>query len=180
MNILPLRFVVLLLLTAILAGCQPPSGIKKEAKEKPAKAAPVSVKGEISIRKIDGSGTLALEDLKGKPVILYFMAPWTDGGRASLDWLSKGEVGGVSIIPLVVDQKLDHTSSEGVVEQLKSMGAYMADAETMNAVGGIRALPTAVLISAEGTVMKKWMGFVSPENMAADLSTPDGSAPASL
>jgi len=166
------------LVGAMLTGCQPPSGVKTPAQKD--KAPHVVVNGEINLQKLDGSGVAALSDLRGKPVILYFMAPWTDSGKASLSWLETADLGGVEIVPVVVDQRPSIEQDGELNSRLATLGSFTATPEIMNAVGGIRALPTAVYLNAEGEVVKKWQGAIPPGEMAADLTATPGTNPSAM
>jgi len=142
--------------------------------------APVAISGNVSIPKLDGTGSMEWTDLHGKDVILYFMAPWTDSGKASLSWVEAGGLEGVDILPLVVDQRPAADRDHAMSSRLTAIGAFMATPELISAVGGVRALPTAVYLNADGGVVKKWQGYVTPEEMAADLKTATGHGPSSL
>jgi len=173
----PFIFAGVLLVAGCLTGCQPPTGVKPVSKDR---AAPSVISGQARLPKLDGTGSLELTDFRGKAVILYFMGPWTDSGPASLSWVETGGLEGVEIIPVIVDQRPVADLDQKIMSRLSAVGSFIATPEIVSAVGGVRALPTAVYLNASGEVVKKWQGFVTPAEMAVDIKTASSHEPSTL
>lgn len=163
------------------SGCRPPAP-KEAAKpvvpavEAPAPAAEV-VPGSFTLSRVDGQGEYSLAELRGQPVMLHVFAPWTDSARGVAERLSALEAVGLKILPVVVDRREGAAGAdEQVLTAWAGLPAVKASDEFLTAAGGIRALPTTVMLDPDGKVVRSWPGHVAMSNVMADVQAPVGAA----
>lgn len=162
----------LALATLLLAGCRPAveQAPRKTTAVKPPPLVPLEQPPQ-SLARLGGGTPLSWDDLKGREVLLYFTGPWTDSGRDAADWVRKVSLKNVTIVPAIVDHR-DTAAIEGDIRTpLEELQAVIADEALMKAVGGVRALPTAVLIDSAGRVVKKWQGYTAPDLLTAEVES---------
>jgi len=142
------RFPLLALALVSLAfGCRPPAGDAPPARPVVPAAVPAAP-------------ALDLAAFRGEPLLIYVWAPWTDSGEAATAELRKMAGGAMRILPVVVDRREPAPS-----DAMPDLGAGLpvpvfATDELMRQLGGIRALPTVVLLNSGGEVAGKWPGMI--------------------
>jgi thiol-disulfide isomerase/thioredoxin len=118
----------------------------------------------FNLKGLDGKD-VNLETSRGKVVLLNFWATWCGPCREEIPGLielQKHYPDGLQIIGLVVDD-----DDEGAIRRvIDSKGinypVALADSKTRLDYGGIGALPTLFVISAEGRVVQKHVGLYNP------------------
>jgi len=118
--------------------------------------------------------TIELEDLQGKVVVVNFWATWCPTCRMEIPGMlevyrkyhSKGlEIVGIAldregwskVSPLIRDMKIDYP-------------VVLGDGLVTGAYGGIRAIPTTVIVDKDGTIADKHVGYFSKEKFEAEIS----------
>ncbi len=124
-------------------------------------------------------GSLSLEDLKGKVVLLDFWATWCGPCRAGIPHLNEmyaaHKDAGLEIVGISVDRDAGGRSGLETVRDFtrKQPIAYklvMGDAGVVNAYGGIRSIPTAFLVDRAGRVRKRYVGLQPREVFEKDIA----------
>jgi cytochrome c biogenesis protein CcmG/thiol:disulfide interchange protein DsbE len=133
----------------------------------------------FSLRPIDGGEPVALEGLRGRPVVLNFWATWcipcfqehgvlTDGARA---WAGRAQFLGV-----VYEDEEDK-----VREFLRRQGsAYpsLMDEDGKTAIAfGVYGVPETFFIGADGTIVEKHVGALTAPALQANLEKALKAAP---
>lgn len=124
----------------------------------------------------DGN-TVTLDALQGKVVLLDFWASWCAPCKLSMPWLSQMQARhgarGLQVVAVNLDR--DARAAEGFLRSLQaSMGtpltiAYDAAGETPRRYA-VKAMPTTVLISADGTVALHHAGFRDDDKPALEAA----------
>jgi hypothetical protein len=148
------RVVFYLAFGLYLAGCRPPGGEERSVTTSTdAKPAEVAPSGGLTLTPLGGGNPVALASLGESDRLLVFFAPWTDSGQAVVEWISAFNAGGIEVVPVVVDRQ-DGASIPGLAQPV-----YRADESLIKAMGGIRALPTAVWLAPDATMVGTWAGL---------------------
>jgi len=147
-------------ITLALAGCQPPASRQDGAKTEAAKPVAKDAAPAAGLVEWGGAKRLVATDLKGRDVLVYVFAPWTDHGQTAGAWLDEVAGAGIAVLPVAVDR-----SGKGGDLDLSSLskhGPYVAEPGFTDSFGGIRALPTAVWVNRDGRMVTNWTGHVPP------------------
>jgi thiol-disulfide isomerase/thioredoxin len=126
-----------------------------------AEAEPAPTFPDVSLRTMDGSGSVAIESFRGRPVLLTFWASWCGPCRVELPELQKlyTELAGkgfvlltvnVDVSPLVADRFLAHLGVKVPVYRMDQR-----DLQTLD----INALPTNILLDREGRAVMVTAGY---------------------
>lgn len=110
----------------------------------------------LSLRTLDGSGSVAVDGFRGRPVLLSFWASWCGPCRVELPELEKlyKELLGEGFVLLTVNVDTLPAIADRFLEQLGiSVPVYRMDQKDLIALD-INALPTNILLDRDGkTVM---------------------------
>jgi thiol-disulfide isomerase/thioredoxin len=110
----------------------------------------------VSLRTLDGSGSVAVDGFRGRPVLLSFWASWCGPCRVELPELEKlyKELLGDGFVLLTVNVDTLPAIADRFLEQLGvSVPVYRMDHKDLITLD-INALPTNILLDREGrTVM---------------------------
>jgi cytochrome c biogenesis protein CcmG, thiol:disulfide interchange protein DsbE len=120
---------------------------------------------------------LALDDLKGQPVVLAFWASWCTTCKADVpklqrvvdDWGPRG----VAVVGVVIE---DRRSAAAAAEQeaaLRYPSVYDGDGATRDAYG-VRGTPETFLLDAEGRVAARWIGPLPEYDLELRLAAVTG------
>ena len=157
------RVAVLLVTTvlSITAGCQPrpeaPSGA--QVPDAPPPPAPDPA---WSLSRVDGGPPVSLESLKGRPAVLYYYAPWTDTGPSRAELLNALPES-IQVYPVAVDR----AGTDPLPPTLAGRPVLRGDSGAVAAFGGIRAMPTAVVLDANGATRAVLTGHVPAADIIA-------------
>lgn len=174
------RFVsysVVLALTGLLGfGCMPvlePEEQDARPTERPGGVAPRVATGAVTVQALTADGLIAMDEYRGRVVLLDFWATWSAPSRHELPQLARLheelEQDGFSIIGLCLDK--------GAVEDVRRrVEAFdlpypvgLADEAVMSAYGGVRAAPTKILLDRQGRIGKRYPGVEPVESLRADI-----------
>jgi cytochrome c biogenesis protein CcmG, thiol:disulfide interchange protein DsbE len=129
-------------------------------------------------------GNLALPSLQGKVVLVNFWATWCEPCREEIPWLiefqDKYANQGLTILGVAMDDE-----GKKVVDPFVQKTQFDVDGkqETMSypilignedlaeKFGGLIGLPTSVLISRDGKVVKRYIGEVEKNELQQDIET---------
>lgn len=165
-------------LCGVMAGCTPPASRETPAKPAATKVetptpVPVALPGTFTLERIDGEGGFALSGLSGKPALVHVFGPWTDSGRGVADRLRELAGTGLPVLPVMVDRRDDAGMPDGIMpDGWSGLPVVKADETFLTSVGGVRALPTTVMLDAEGRVVRSWPGHVAMSNLLAGINAP--------
>jgi len=119
---------------------------------------------EFKLKSLDGKD-LTLEASRGKVILLNFWATWCGPCREEIPELialQSRYKDRLQIIGLVVDDDDEKEIRSVIATEGINYPVALADPETRFAYGGIAALPTVFVISAEGRVVQKHVGLFNP------------------
>ncbi len=156
-----------------IQGCKP---TPRESKEQVPARQESGLRGSGAIDAVletySGGESIPLSRWQGKRTLLVFWAPWTDSASATVEWMDQFDSNGVELLPVVVDGK--SPAERSTTKDLKAISrpVYLAGDGLLEAVGGVRAIPTAVLLDANGNVSGKWPGLPAFTGAVAAVQGP--------
>lgn len=126
----------------------------------------------FSLPKVNG-GTMKLSDYKGKVVLVNFWATWCPPCRREIPDFTrvykKYSKQGFVILGLSVDQEGASPVKSAIKEMSINYPVAMANQETVDAYGGIRAIPTSFLVDKNGKLTQKVVGGIDEKRLEAML-----------
>jgi thiol-disulfide isomerase/thioredoxin len=134
--------------------------------DRPAAAAAsrLTLPRDIAITDLSGK-TFKLGDLRGKPILVEFWAPWCPPCLETMTWMKKLD-GSAHIVALAVES--ERPAVENVVAKLQPPGRIaMASEELKTAFGGIPAVPLLYLADDKGRIVKTFYG--APPDLHAQI-----------
>lgn len=122
--------------------------------------------------------TVKLADFAGKAVIISFVVTWDQPSLKQIEILSNlrkehGEMD-LAVLAVAVEQPERQTTKAYVEQQHPSFPFLVADYETINAFGGLTAVPTTFVIDKDHNLVQKHVGITNKSAFEADLK---GTAP---
>ena len=170
----------------LFAGCKQASSTDSTG-EAAAKSSPNASKPSepnVTFPELQG-GTLALPSLKGKVVLVNFWATWCSPCREEIPWLisfqSQYANQGFTILGVamdddgkkVVDPFVEKTEFplDGGKEATMNYPIMLGNDALAEKFGGLIGLPTSVLISRDGKMVKRYIGEVEKSELQQDIET---------
>jgi len=115
------------------------------------------------LRTLEGK-TIALQDLQGKVVVLNFWATWCPPCRAEIPGLlevyRKHRSEGLEIVGISLDTDGWTKVSPLMHEMNIEYPVVIGNTDIVNAYGGIRAIPTTVIVDRQGKIVDKVVGYM--------------------
>ncbi len=115
----------------------------------------------LTLKTLDGTGTVRLDSFRGRPVLLTFWASWCGPCREELPELEKlyNELAGKGFVLLTVNVDAAPAVGERFVERIGlNLPVYRMDGSEMAALG-VYGLPTNILLDREGRIVKVYAGY---------------------
>ncbi len=160
--------VVTVLLGAILVAAQRPGdGLPPDPIGAPAPG--------FELPTLDG-GALALEELRGQPVVLTFWASWCTTckddvptlQRVVADWGPRG----VQVVGVVIEDSLRAATLAAEEARLRYPSVYDGADEVRTAYG-VRGTPETFLLDGDGRVAARWIGPLPAHELELKLAALD-------
>ncbi|HVE70110.1 MAG TPA: redoxin family protein [Thermoanaerobaculia bacterium] len=105
-------------------------------------------------------------DLRGKPVLIEFWAPWCPHCMTTLSWMKRLDPKKVTVVAIAIE-----TPREDVVAATQKFGVpgrvVMASPEVRQAFSGPPAIPTLIVADRNGAIVRAFYG--APPTLHADV-----------
>jgi cytochrome c biogenesis protein CcmG/thiol:disulfide interchange protein DsbE len=126
------------------------------------------------------NGTVSLDSLRGRVVLVDFWASWCGPCRGSFPWLKSlhERYAGDGLAIVAIDLDKDRTAAERFLEQFPAPFTVAFDPSGRTAESyRVRAMPTTFLVARDGTVLDTHAGFdpkraPALENLVREACTP--------
>jgi peroxiredoxin len=121
---------------------------------------------------LDG-GALALDELRGDPVVLAFWASWCTTCKADVPKLQRivdeWSGHGVTVVGVVIDDALSAARAAAAEAQLRYPSVYDGDGATRDAYR-VLGTPETYLLDGEGRVAAWWVGPLPAHELELQLA----------
>jgi cytochrome c biogenesis protein CcmG, thiol:disulfide interchange protein DsbE len=132
----------------------------------------------FALSTLDGD-VLALDELRGAPVVLAFWASWCTTCKADVpklqqvvdDWGPQG----VRVVGVVIEDALPAARAAAIRSQLRYPSVFDADGTTRDAFG-VLGTPETFLLDGEGRVSARWIGPLPAHELDLRLAALGGAA----
>ncbi|MGH9709054.1 MAG: TlpA disulfide reductase family protein, partial [Candidatus Acidiferrales bacterium] len=136
---------------------------------------------DVKFTQLQG-GDLPLASLQGKVVLVNFWATWCEPCRIEIPWMigfqQKYASQGFTILGVAMDEEgkkvvdpFVHTTQFDV-DGNKSLMIYpimLGNEDVAEKFGGLIGLPTSVLISRDGKIVKRFIGLVNHDQLQSEI-----------
>lgn len=120
---------------------------------------------DVAMAALDGK-EFRLSELRGKPVIIEFWAPWCPHCLNTLSWLKKLDPAKVQIVSIAIES--ERKDIDAAVAKLGIPGRVaIGSKEVRDAFGGPPAVPTLLVADRTGTIARIFYG--APPTLHADI-----------
>lgn len=144
----------------------------EKAAPPPASAQGIAAKYNFTLKDLDGKA-VSLTDYSGKIVILDFWDTWCPPCRAEIphfvDLQTKYKDKGVQFIGLALAQEGLDAVKKFVVDNKVNYITLVATDDVAKQYGGIEGIPTTFVMTPEGEVYKKYVGFTDKSVFEKDI-----------
>ena len=167
LNLITLLMTTLIALVAF-AGCGGDAETGDTAGAEAAAVAQTAVKKapDFQLKDLDGN-TVKLADLRGRVVLVDFWATWCPPCRKALPHLQEiheefdGQ--GVSVVGIATDRQGASVVAPFVEDNGLTFTVVLADGKVDRDFGGVRGIPTTLIIEPDGNVVGKFVGYQDKE-----------------
>jgi thiol-disulfide isomerase/thioredoxin len=101
--------------------------------------------------------TIRTADLRGKPVFVEFWAPWCPPCLETMRWLKTIDTSRVNVVLIAVES--ERAQVEKLVAEVQPPGrVVIGSAETIEAFGGLPAIPAMFVAAPDGRITRTFLG----------------------
>ncbi len=166
-------------LLAILAACLAAAGCEFKLRSPspagpPAAAAPAEPERPAqTVFVAGGSGPFSMDSFKGRPLLVSVQGmgtPYLAGEMAALNRLGdEWGARGLTIVALLAGVVPEDDLPAAMASLAPRIPVAIGSPGLLKELGGVRALPTAVLVDASGAIRKRVPGPTRADELASDL-----------
>lgn len=136
--------------------------------------APVAVPAKVASRYLSGGeGPFDLNSFRGRVVLLDVTAFWSEPCRRDVPLLNRLHeelaAQGLAVVGLAVDRTPEQETAAAVRQAGAIYPVAQGLEETLQALGGVRALPTRLLIDRKGAVRHTFAGAVPVDEVRTNV-----------
>jgi thiol-disulfide isomerase/thioredoxin len=142
-------------------------GVVATAKDAPRTTRPQKKKllPDVALTTLDGK-PFRFSDLRGKPVLIEFWAPWCPHCMSTLAWMKQFDPKKVQVVAIAIESPREHV--EKAARDLPIRGRVaMGGKDVREAFDGPPAIPTLYLADRNGAIVRVFYG--APPTLHADI-----------